>query len=261
MEHKTKLSILVCWGPGREAFWPWLAWNIGKQQGLDWSRVEVLIDAPPSASADLFRRFFLPPGCTLVRLVSPENELVPVKRNRLMSAARGEYLCWMDSDDWQSPTRLRYGIGRLEQSLERGFAACDYVAHAGLRYLDIHSMLWCELPLYSQLAVPITTIGRATALRSISFTEDRPRGTDTIWHRMLGEHLPERGVTIHQGAPHFDRKVYFFALYHEGNMTPHIAWFRYERPLSALRELCGTEWGETTEQLRALCARLKENKP
>lgn len=237
-----KLSILVCWGPDREAFWPWLCWNIHKQKGLDWSNVEVVIDAPPDTVAYM-QSSDLP--CGLVRLVSSAEELVPVKRNRLMRAARGEFLCWMDSDDWQSPTRLVGQIEVLDKTPRAIFTACTT-----LRYLDLRLMKWCELRHYRQRALPITIMGRSSELREFPFTEDRSHGTDTIWHMVLKARLPKREVLMLRPNP------FFFALRHGGNMSPQIAGFRCPHPVEDLQELCGAEWGSTTAELQRLTTAL-----
>lgn len=236
-----KLSVLSCWGPGREAFWEWFCWNLTKQEGLDFGDVELVVDAPPSA-AEFMSGLDLPVG--LVRLVSSENTPVPVKRNRLMDAAQGSYFCWMDSDDWQSPTRLAHGLRVLEET------DALFVAFAGLRYLRMPARLWCELPHYRRRPVPITTMAVTSLARTVRFDESRERGTDTIWHRMLDEKFYDRGVVVHRPQP------FFFALEHGGNMTPQIKQFRYTEPVSALARLCGDEWVDTSEMLTELDGRL-----
>lgn len=236
------LSILVCIGEDRAKFLPWLAWNIAKQTGLDFSHTELVLDLPASMIQPMktVLQPLLPTALACTYLVSKSDTLVPVKRNRLMRAACGTYLAWLDSDDWQAPDRLSNDLIILRQR------SAAYVAHAGLRYMELNSGLWCELPLYRATGIPITVVGTTALLREKLFDEKRARASDAYWFLELEAYYGENRVLVKRPAP------YFFALYHGGNMTPHIAQFRYTEPEGKLAALCGDGWGDTGDQLDAL---------
>jgi len=228
-----KLSILVP-VEDRKAFYPWLFWNIRKQTGLHLREVEVLMAGP---------RDEMPPVPGLVCLDSPRGELVSVKRNKLMAAARGEYIAWMDSDDWHAPDRLATGLA----ALERG---ASWVSFAGLCYLRLGDMQWCQLRPYVREPVAITTMARRDVAQQRPFDESKTHGTDYQWLRDLQGYHGDDGVIIRRDRP------YFWALTHGTNMSPHIKTFPYNRPLGELEKLCGPDWGDTTEQLEALQLRV-----
>lgn len=237
---KPKLSILVCIDTSREAFWPWLTWNIRKQQRLDWSEVEVVITSWPRTTG-LMRG----DGPAIHFIGGEDGERVPSKRNRLMDKAEGRYLCWMDSDDWHSPVRLADACDVLDKHGE-----VDWVANVGAPYLNIETLpaKWCEVLTLRNAGVPITVVGRTQKLRSVRFHENITHGTDTVWLRHLDRQ--HQGKLLQRGAP------YFFALYHGGNMSPHIGRFDYNRSWQELKQLCGDEWGETSVEISALYERL-----
>lgn len=236
------LSILICIGEGREKFLPWLAWNIAKQTGIDFSRVEIVFDMPESLIQPMKSVFqpLLPKGIACTYMTSEPDTLVPVKRERLLKAARGTYSTWFDSDDWQAPNRLRHDLAALRVH------EAVYVVHSGLRYMELGSGRWCELPLYRDKGIPITVTGKTELLSKIPFDPWRVRASDAYWFLELEAYHGENRVLVRRPAP------YFFALYHGSNMTPHISRFNYTQPEGELAKLCGSDWGDTGEQLDGL---------
>lgn len=240
-EHPT-LSLLVC-TDDRPEFIPWLGWNIRKQEGIDFARVEILVATrDPAATALLAHEV---PVADVVHVRSEPGDRVPVKRQRLLDAAQGDVIAWFDDDDWHSPDRLMSGLTELTFDDQQvvGFRGAYYVSLATERYTEILSMRF--------LPVPITLMAEREAAQSVDFDPAKRYGSDAEWARqlLLDRHF---GVLGQAGCPPF-----FFALRHERNMSRHLRHLRYPHPLERLRLLAGERyWQDTPAQLEALRRRL-----
>ncbi len=77
----------------------------------------VVDDGSPDGSGAICDRYAA--RDSRVRVFHQENAGAPAARNRAMDHARGEYLCFLDADDWAEPSMLEemYALG-VEQGLE-----------------------------------------------------------------------------------------------------------------------------------------------
>lgn len=93
--------------------------SVCKQDFPDWECI-VIDDGSKDATATIVAEM-----ATVekrIRLLkNGENRGVSASRNRGLEAARGEYISFLDSDDWLNPGFFRYCIGLLEQG------GCDWV--------------------------------------------------------------------------------------------------------------------------------------
>ncbi len=283
-----KLSILVPM-ENRHAFHPWLAWNLMKQTLPSDCEVEVLVCCPLDEFVDYTRAYIgVPIGTHWERMErglfshrhvpSELGEGIAVKRNKLLNAAIGDFIGWMDSDDWHAPDRFARALARLQEA-DRPRA----VGFSGIRYLDItgtigvaegawSSATWCHLPVWrAPDFVPITVVasrdsnargGITMATPLPRFDETLKHGSDTKWARELKHREAEdpRGWRIAVDNADTEGVVRFFALYHGSNMSSrHLKDFRYTRPLPELIQMCGAVgWGDTTTHLQNLHRRLIE---
>lgn len=230
-----RLSILVPTTNSRRAFWPWLWWNIRKQQGLDWSSTEVVFACE---NVVLSPQFSLASRC----VVTPADASIGAKRNALLEAARGEYVAWMDDDDWQHPLRIAGSLGLLGGSVRGVFEGSRY-------YLKIVGEMR-ELKLKSAVAA-VSFVGLRDEALSASF-EDTSSGEDSQWARkLLAANGSYRLRWIVRGPS-------FAGLHHGQNTTSKIlSRWRWNLPWGALAEKVGPEaWGDTDEQIRQLRERL-----
>ena len=226
------LSILCVTQPSREAFWPWLAWNIEKQEGLDWNTIEILIDGP-RAALDCFSRSAHDPQWLGVTLGE--------RRNRLVMLARGEHVCWFDDDDWHHPQRLM-----RQRTLCEGqptFTSTRSYLHLQTgRQERLHDKQWPW--------APVTYLGPR------KFLLDHPypsvdTGEDTKWRKSLP-------ILFDMALPD-QRGPLFIALYHGKNtMAAKLErWPWALEPGTFQAEIGPEAWGDTDRHLNELADRLR----
>ena len=69
-------------------------------------------------------------GCssaTPVELIQQENQGVSAARNNGVATSRGDYIAFLDADDWWEPTYLERMAQLIEDYPEAGLYACNYV--------------------------------------------------------------------------------------------------------------------------------------
>lgn len=244
------LAVLVC-TEGRQAFLPWLAWNIARQRHLDWPRATVVVAS--SDPGDLQRLAHPDMRCAIEHLPTRPGDSVPRKRNQLLRAARdlgAEFFAWMDDDDWHAPQRLHHALELLTDS------HIDYAVNRGpLPYYRLGTSVsdagWCEVVSMRKRPIPITVVGRTERLAPVSFDESVIYGSDTLWLDQIERTRRLKGTTVQRLRP------YFFSVRHGRNMSRHTGAFRYSRHPAELRKLLTpTAWGDTGVQLEALRDRL-----
>lgn len=99
-----------------------------------WQDLELIVvdDGSTDATGEILRR--LANEDARIRVVHRKNGGVSAARNTGLAEASGEYVAWLDGDDWMEPTALK----RLMQAIEENgasMAACNYdnVARSGAR--------------------------------------------------------------------------------------------------------------------------------
>lgn len=73
-----------------------------------------------------------------IRSIRQENQGVAAARNTGVSAARGEYIALLDSDDVWLPRKLELQMPRFEATPSLGFVHCGAETFDGERTLDVH---------------------------------------------------------------------------------------------------------------------------
>ncbi len=221
----------LCVTEDRAAFLPWLLWNFDKQS---WpARELVIVDSSGTAPS-------LPERDDVRLLRMPLRATVGRKRNRALAEARGELVTWFDDDDWQHPEKL----ARLVAAL-----APDRVLTGSTRswFVDLARERACR---YSGREIVFNSAGfRRAAVAALRFDELQPRATDTHWLRAV------RGVARGRSAS-LDGPPLSFWLCHDRNLSNPAAKRSGNISLEAIARELGRAWGETSEQLRALRARL-----
>src|SRR5712672_3063531 len=62
-----------------------------------------------------------------IRYIHQDNTGLPGARNRGIRESSGEYLCFLDSDDFYHPDKLQRQVELLDADPEIGFVYCDIV--------------------------------------------------------------------------------------------------------------------------------------
>lgn len=65
--------------------------------------------------------------CPSVKVVSQTNAGLPAARNRGLQEATGDYVCFLDSDDYYAPEKISKQAQRLDEDPELGLVYCDIV--------------------------------------------------------------------------------------------------------------------------------------
>lgn len=102
---------------------PTLARAIESVRAQSWPAHEILVvdDGSTDASADVARRF----GAA-VRLIQQPNGGVSSARNAGAAAATGDWLAFLDADDWYAPDRLRLHAEWIAEDPALDFLTGDY---------------------------------------------------------------------------------------------------------------------------------------
>lgn len=100
-----------------------LARAIESVQAQSWSAHEVIVvdDGSTDATAEVARQF----GDT-VRLIQQPNSGVSVARNAGASAATGDWLAFLDADDWYAPDRIKLHAEWIATDPSLDFLTGDY---------------------------------------------------------------------------------------------------------------------------------------
>ncbi len=90
--------------------------------------VIVIDDGSPDDVAAVAAHYQNRPG---FRYVRQENAGLGGARNRGISESSGEYLCFLDADDWYGPEKISRQAALLDETLELGWVYCDITSVDG----------------------------------------------------------------------------------------------------------------------------------
>lgn len=95
--------------------------SISAQSFTDYE-VIVVDDGSTDNSADIVRELVN----DHIRLISQLNSGVAAARNNGVAASKGEYLCFLDADDWWEPSFLKEMDQMIDAYPDAGLYGCDY---------------------------------------------------------------------------------------------------------------------------------------
>ena len=84
----------------------------------------VVDDGSQDDSAEIASRLIR--GCENCRLIRQENQGVSMARNTGVAVSHGEYLCFLDADDWWEPTFLEEMAKLIEAFPDAGIYGTNY---------------------------------------------------------------------------------------------------------------------------------------
>lgn len=227
-----KISVLTV-TENRPEFLPWLLWNYER---LDWKDKElVLVDSSEKPLPASKRK-----GINYHHVAGAN---VPEKRNVAMQAAGGDFITWLDDDDWRHPDSLKVLAEMAADTpltLAGGRRAWFFnlETEATRRFVKRTSVLFCNLLLSADVAV------------KRPFDVDMERGSDVQWLEDL-PWIVDWGYTY---------EVPSLILCHDRNLGNRAEAHYFNRDLADfLGFVTRKAWGDTPKQLEALRSRLRGN--
>jgi glycosyltransferase involved in cell wall biosynthesis len=166
--------------------------SISRQTFVDFEFVAI-DDGSNDGSTQILERFAA--GEPRMKLLVRENRGLIATRNELLSAARGELVAWMDSDDVSLPDRLaaQSGVFSADQALVCLGTAAQCIDPEGQnlnveRYPSGHEeILIDQQKKYGAMRFPTTMMRRAVALQAGGFREPFRIGEDFDFLLRLSE--------------------------------------------------------------------------
>lgn len=225
-----KISVL-CVTHERPEFIPWLLWNFSR---LNWSDKElVVIDSSEKSLTKTARKgidhYHHTPGAN-----------VPAKRNMAMRVASGDFITWLDDDDWRHPEWANAVTPLITNDTRVAGGRATWFVNL----FEPECRRWFQR---SRVLFASVLVDTAVA-QSIPFNEGIERGSDIDWMDRLFADSREFAFTF---------SVPSMFLCHDRNMgNTHFA-HHFNRPLAdAEAEIGKKAWGDTSKQIEALAKRL-----
>lgn len=228
-----KISVL-CVTHERPEFMPWLLWNYGR---LEWENKELVIVDSSEKKLPASKR----KGAVYVHAPGTN---VPAKRNIALEKATGDYITWLDDDDWRHPDSLKELAGLVG---EAGSIAGGRVA----RFMNLQTE---EIRFFVQRSQILfaSMLAKYDVASEIRFDETMERGSDIDWlTRLIAHNGGGFGFT-------YDAPSLF--LCHDRNLGNQASVHYFNRPLiDFTSEISKKAWGDTPKQLIELRKRLYGN--
>jgi glycosyltransferase involved in cell wall biosynthesis len=117
---KPAVSVIIpCYNQGQ-----FLETAIDSALAQNYGDLEVIVinDGSTDETEQVAGRY---KGDPRVRLIKQENAGLPAARNRGIQESNGQFLNFLDSDDWLDPNIIRSLVSVLEKNPDVGFAYCD----------------------------------------------------------------------------------------------------------------------------------------
>lgn len=223
-----KISFL-CVTQDRPEFMPWLLWNYDRQAWPDKELVIVDSSETPFATKQKDVRIIPAPGAN-----------VPAKRNIALREAAGEYVTWLDDDDWRHPDSAKDLLAVMAEN------EVDMAGGRVAWFVDLLSEGSKRLVMRREFLFAAALVKTSVA-RSVAFEEDIERGSDIAWIDIL----------IQSQSFAFSYECPSLFLCHDSNLGNRIQLHHFNRRLSDAQEVIGKKaWGKTSEQLKQLRERL-----
>ena len=223
--NKPLISCL-CVTHERPEFMPWLLWNFERQTYPN--KELIIVDSSERPFARKHARVIHAPGAN-----------IPKKRNIALTEASGEYITWLDDDDWAHPGRLETLAGLLGD--RDAVAGGRWSWFVNLKTLEVERFCDRTGVLFACMLV------NTAVARAVPFDEGEIRGSDLTW----------RETILTQNAHTFTYDPLAFFLCHTRNIGNTAVIHSFNRPFDDIAESVGTaDLGDTMRQLDSLRNRL-----
>lgn len=137
-------------------------------------------------------------SCTLTYLKNPKNLGVAETRNRAIRLAKGEYLAFLDADDWWSEDKLRRQIGLLRKKHAVLCAtARELMREDGSsmgKIIEIPSEITYRMLLRTNTIPCSSVVMRTNIAREFYMKNDRLHEDYILWLRVLKKYQKAYGI-------------------------------------------------------------------
>lgn len=99
--------------------------SVTSQTYKDWECI-IVNDGSTDNSLAVVNDYCLMLNDERFRIINQENAGVSAARNHGIAESKGEYVCFLDADDWWAPTFLEEMMQLVEQYPDAGIYGCDY---------------------------------------------------------------------------------------------------------------------------------------
>lgn len=124
--------------------------SVCAQTFLDWELI-IINDGSTDTSVDVVTPF-LQEHKEKISLYSQQNAGVAVARNNGIEHAKGQYLCFLDADDWWNPNFLEHIMQLADIYPDAGLYASNYIYYKpGKTAVAVKHLVWYEQDKYSPL--------------------------------------------------------------------------------------------------------------
>jgi len=102
----------------------WIALAIDSVLGQSWTNLEVIVvdDGSKDATIEMVEEI----SDSRVRLIRQENRGASAARNRGLIAANGDFIQYLDADDWLSPDKIENQLKALQNAPAGSIASCTW---------------------------------------------------------------------------------------------------------------------------------------
>lgn len=224
-----KVSVL-CVTHERPEFIPWLLWNFER---LDWKDKElVIVDSSKKA---------LPASQRKGAVYAHESGAnVPEKRNIALQKASGDFVTWLDDDDWRHPDSLKVLAELVNDKIP--FAGGRVARFVDLKTERMRYFVQRKGILFAAMLI------KTDMARSVPFDETLERGSDIDWLNRIYTQF---------GGYEYTYEAPSLFLCHDRNLGNTAAVHYFNRPLTDFtNDVSKKAWGDTPVQLAELRNRL-----
>lgn len=218
---------------GRPACWPFLRWNLERIERRDPTfRTEVIVVATPPAYASTLA---LEMADARVYPMGPDAP-VGSMRNVVLDRARGDYLVWMDDDDWYHPRRIPW---LLDEARRSGAAITGWV-RGWLLDLDT---FWAQAVPSGKRVINGAAIYKLPDVWCEEY-DAGARASDARWL----QRLYARNLTVKHLL---DDRIHALWTRHRSNVSP-VTYGRFDIPFNQISQRLGSDAADLSERLLEL---------
>ena len=210
--------------------------SVLEQDFTDWELI-LVDDGSPDGSPTLCDRFAGEDG--RVRVLHQENGGVSVARNNGMAMAEGDFIAFLDSDDWMAPQALSLMYGRLVETGANTVMGGNWLAYDGGNTAEEH-------PPLPEGVYPPAVVRQSCSVPLLCDRLREGAANGYVWRCLLSRRLIEKAGIRFSGAYLEDELflIEYFACDVTLAVVDQPVYYYYQNPMSVtkryLKDFTGT---------------------